>query len=269
MRPHVSVLMPVLRPEPAFLLRAVESVLAQRLGDLELVIVEDKGGIPVADILGHRLDARVRLLTNDARTGLVAQRNRALHEARAELVAMLDADDVAEPDRLAVQVRRLAAEPGLAVLGSAIQLVDADERPIAVRRYPLAHGEIVATMPRENPLAQSAVLARRGALLASGGYRFAIDHTGEDYELWSRLARAGARFANLATPLVRHRIHAGASKAQRVRALLRSTIAVKQRHWAARMGLVDRLRMGAEAALLFAPPGFVMRMFLTRQRLRG
>jgi len=267
--PRVSVLMPVLRPDPGYLRRAVDSVLAQRFGDLELVIVEDPGGLAVADILGARPDRRVRIFTNATRTGLVAQRNRALHEARAELVAMLDADDVAEPERIGAQVRRLADEPGLAVLGSAIQLVDADERPIAMRRYPLAHADVVAAMPRENPLAQSAVLARRDALLACGGYRFAIDNTGEDYELWSRLARAGGRFANLAAPLVRHRIHAGASKAQRVRALLRSTIAVKRQHWSARMGLGDRLRMHAEAALLLAPPALVMRMFLARQRTRG
>lgn len=267
MIPAVSVLMPVLQPEPLLLRRAVHSVLEQRMGDLELVVVEDPGGIAVAEILSDVVDARLRIVANATRTSLVAQRNRALAEARADLVAWLDADDVALPDRLALQCDRFRYEPTLDVLGSAIELVDVSERPLAARRYPCEHAAIVAQMRRSNPLAQSAVMARRAALRGVGGYRFAIDHTGEDYELWSRLACHGARFANLDAVTVRYRVHPGSSKATRLRATLRSTVAVKRRWWLADMDFVDRLRLGAETVLVHAPPALVHQAFVLHRRL--
>lgn len=264
MSPVVSVVMPVWRPDLGFLRRAVDSVLAQTMADLELVIVEDPGGTPIAE-MKLSADPRVRVISNPRRTSLVAQRNRGLNAARGGLVAMLDADDVALPERLALQVRHFAGAPALTVLGSAIAIVDAHERQLMIRRYPTRHADVVAAMRRENPLAQSAVMARKDALLAVGGYRFAVDHTGEDYDLWSRLARCGARFANLDEVTIRYRIHGGASKATRLRALLRSTLAVKRHHWRDEMGAADRLRMIGEAALLGLPPTLVSRLFLMRQ----
>lgn len=261
--PVVSVLMPVWCPDPGFLRRAVDSVLAQTMADLELVIVEDPGGIPVAEMQISD-DPRVRVISNPRRTSLVAQRNRGLAAARGGLVAMLDADDIALPERLALQVRHFA-EASATVLGSAIAIVDAHERHLMIRRYPTCHADVVAAMRRENPLAQSAVMARRDALLAVGGYRFAVEHTGEDYELWSRLARCGARFANLDEVTIRYRIHDGASKSTRLRALLRSTLAVKRHHWRDEMSAADRLRMIGETALLGLPPTWVSRLFLMRQ----
>jgi glycosyltransferase involved in cell wall biosynthesis len=266
--PRVSVVMPVWRPHATYLRRAVDSVLAQTMSDLELVIIEDPGGVPVASALAGLADPRIRVLTSPVRTTLIEQRNRGLAAARAELVAMLDGDDVASPDRLALQLRRFAEESDLAVLGSAIMLIDESERPIAVRRYPCDHASIVSAMRRENPIAQGAVMARRDVLVADGGYRFAIDHTGEDYELWSRLARAGVRFANLPDVAMKYRIHAASSKSTRLRALLRSTVWVKQHYWVGDMGAIDRVRMLAERLLVHVPPAWVNALFVADRRLR-
>src|SRR4051812_32143424 len=93
--PLVSVMMPVLNPHPVYFREAIESILAQSLQDLELVIVEDPSqasGQAVIDQLG---DSRIRYFRNTARTSLVEQRNKALTEARADIVACLDADDIA------------------------------------------------------------------------------------------------------------------------------------------------------------------------------
>src|SRR5450755_4237615 len=148
--PIVSVVMPVLRPHAQHFRAAVESVLAQTLANLELVIVEDPSEIDGRELLSGIDDPRVRHIRNPERTSLVDQRNRALAECRAELVAMLDADDLAEPTRLATQRTFLDDHPDIGVLGSALTIIDDASQVLGSRTYPLSHEAIVAAMTRYN-----------------------------------------------------------------------------------------------------------------------
>src|SRR5439155_27194000 len=95
-RPAVSVLMPVLNPHPVYFPEAVASIVGQTFPDWELVIVEDPSATSAAELLGRFDDPRIRLIANPQVTGLIAQRNRTLAEASADLVALIDADDIAE-----------------------------------------------------------------------------------------------------------------------------------------------------------------------------
>ena len=260
MNPRVSVVMPVLRPDPRFFREAIESIGAQTLRDWELIVVEAASEIAAAPLLPK--DDRIRLITEQQPTAPVAQRNRGLREARAPLVAMLDADDVARPDRLEVQAAFFDAHPDLAVAGGQIEIIDEHGTPIAHRRYPLDHEQIVRAMARYNPLAHPSVRLRRDAVLAAGGYSYGEENTSEDYELWSRLARGGARFANLDRTLISYRVHLAATKAARLRALLRGTLHVKQTWWSDRQTLRGRARMLGERLLLQLPPPLVLRAFL-------
>ena len=257
--PKVSVVMPVLRPHRDYFPAAVESIRAQGFADWELIVVEAESEVPAAPLLPD--DARIRLLREPQPTSLVAQRNRGLREARAELVAMLDADDLALPERLAAQAAFLEAHPRTAVAGGQLEIIDGEGAPIGSRRYPLAHEDIVRAMRLYNPIAQSSVMLRREAVLAAGGYCFSDDNTGEDYELWSRLARSGHRFENLDRALVSYRVHAEATKAASLRAHLRSTLRVKELWWSDALGLRGRARMLAERTLLHLPPALVLRAF--------
>jgi len=106
--PRVSVIMPVYRQE-AFLGRAVESLLAQRRRDWELVVVDDGTPEPsaVAQALGRLADPRIRLVRLPRNAGLGAACNRGLVEARAPLVGYLPADDVIWSDHLDALVEAL------------------------------------------------------------------------------------------------------------------------------------------------------------------
>ena len=98
----VSVLTPAYRAEP-FVARAVASVLAQTLPDWELLLVSDDGG-DYRTVLAHAGidDPRIRFLaTPTPAAGPATARNLALAEARGDLIAPLDADDLFHPDRLA------------------------------------------------------------------------------------------------------------------------------------------------------------------------
>jgi hypothetical protein len=153
----------------------------------------------------------------------------------------------------------LCAHPDVDVIGSHLNIIDTGGKAMGCRRYPLDHDAILTTMPIYNPLAHPTVVYRRALLLQHGGYR---DVNPEDYDLWSRLAKAGARFANYPEPLIDYRVHADAFKSNRLRETIRGTLAVKRQYWLNEMGLRGRLRMLGERLLLWLPPRLVLKLFM-------
>lgn len=259
--------MPVLNPHPVYFRDAVQSILAQDLADLELVIVEDPGETSAAELLPT--DPRIRHIRNPERTSLVDQRNRALAEARADFVAMLDADDIAEPNRMAAQLAFLRAHPEVGVVGSQLTIIGPESTRLGWRAYPTEHAEIVAAMSRYNAIAQPSVMARKQVLVDAGGYTYRRFPVNEDYELWSRLVTRGVKLANHPERLVRYRVHPTGTKAAMLRRMLRATIDVKKEYWRGSMGMSGRLRYWAEHALLGLPPSIVLRLFMMTQYKDG
>ncbi|MHC5072588.1 MAG: glycosyltransferase [Planctomycetota bacterium] len=263
--PEISVVMPVLNPDKLLFRDAVQSVLAQTHRDLELIVVEEPvggGETSADDVLAEFADPRLRYHRNRERGTLATARNRGLQMAAADLVAMHDGDDVSEPDRLAVQVQRMRAEPDIAVLGAQLEVTDERGARLGYRAYPTGHDGIVQAMRRFNAIAHPTVMLRRDVVLAAGGYSEVVDYACEDYELWSRLAAAGKRFGNCGEALVRYRVHRGGMKSRLLRATLRDTLRVKQAYWWADMSLGDRLLAFGERLLLWLPPRLVMGLFL-------
>ncbi|HEX5443734.1 MAG TPA: glycosyltransferase [Pirellulales bacterium] len=266
-RPSVSVMMCVYRPDPCFFPAAVESVLAQTHDDLELVIVEDPSERCGRAMLPRDLDCRVRYYTNSHRTSLIEQRNRALAESRGELIAVLDADDLAEPDRFERQAAFLDTHVDLGLVGTQVAVIDGRGAITGHRRFPLDHRSIVAAMHRVVPFCQPSVMYRKQAVLRAGAYQSTFGTIVEDYDLYSRLILAGVRTANLPATLTRYRLHAGQAKAKHLRATIRTVLAVKRRYWWATMDLECRLRMLAERSLLCLPQAIVFSL-LTRMYYR-
>ncbi len=135
--PAVSVVMPV-RDGERFLREAVESVLAQTLTDVELVAVDDGSTDSTRDILEEyaRADGRVVVRTT-AHVGQADARNAAVAVARGDLIAFLDADDVAYADRLERQCEFLARHEECALVGGALTFIDEDGCAFAEDvRYP-------------------------------------------------------------------------------------------------------------------------------------
>jgi glycosyltransferase involved in cell wall biosynthesis len=198
--PRVSVLLPVRDGAPT-LAACLESLAGQSLHDHEVVAVDDGSTDGTAALLDRaaRLDPRVRPLRTPPR-GIVAALNAALARARAPLVARMDADDLAHPERLSRQAGRLAEDDGTDVLGCRVRLVgDAGRGNAGMRAYVqwlntlLEHDAIVRDLLVESPLAHPSVMMRTAALRALGGYR-SFDGP-EDYDLWLRAQRRGLRFA--------------------------------------------------------------------------
>src|SRR5690606_19575412 len=110
------------RDAAAWLPEAIASLEAQTFADYEVVVVDDGSSDATPELLTAwaRRDGRVRVLRPPVR-GLVAALNAGLEAARGELVARMDADDVAEATRLEKQVAFLDAHPDIAACGTRVR----------------------------------------------------------------------------------------------------------------------------------------------------
>ena len=151
-------------------------------------------------------DPRIRVISRENR-GFPCSLNEAAGIASGKYLSIMDADDIALPEKLAMQIARLEAEPDLAALGTQVEFIDAVGRPLRHSRQPLDHETLVASHERDiQPhLFHPTVVMRSEAFHAVGGYREAFAKV-EDYDLWLRLEERG-RLANCSKVLLRYRVH--------------------------------------------------------------
>ena len=204
--PQLTVALSVYNNAP-HLDRAIASIRTQTFSDFEFLIVNDGSTDESGAIIdGHAAqDPRVRVI-HQANQGLVASLNRLVAEARAPLVARMDGDDIALPDRFERQMAFLAAHPDHGVLGTRILFIDDDD--VIQTRMPLDHPldwrGIEAALLYDAPLCHPSVIMRRDLVRSVGGYRAAFRHC-EDHDLWLRLGGV-TRMATLPDRLLHYRL---------------------------------------------------------------
>jgi glycosyltransferase involved in cell wall biosynthesis len=243
--PRLSVVMPV-RDGALYVAEAVESILAQRFADFEFLIYDDGSSDDTPRIIGKYAERDPRItLFRGAAEGLAVWLREGVRRARGELVARMDADDVARPERFERQVAWLDAHPEVIALGTDVAIVDPERRSIRGHAPPREHEAIDAELLRGNGSAMMhpSLMFRREALLAAGNYR--ADYPwAEDLELYLRLAERG-RLANLPETLLEYRKHTQS---------VNMTRAAEQRRSVERIVREARARRGLPAAFNLGPP---------------
>lgn len=204
--PRISVLMAVYNGQ-RFLKAAVESILAQSFEDFEFIIVDD-GSTDRSPALLRRYadrDPRIRLVSLP-HAGLTRSLNQGLAIARGELVARMDADDVARPQRFARQVAFLDAHPDIVLVGCAHELIDANDH-ILQTEIPASDDQAIQERHLRGltSICHPCVMARRAALSEIGGYDERYP-AAQDLDLYLRLGEIG-KLANLPQVLMQYRFH--------------------------------------------------------------
>jgi glycosyltransferase involved in cell wall biosynthesis len=205
--PRISVLMPVYNAE-RYVARAIESILAQTLGDFEFLIVDDgsKDGSRAIVERYAATDSRIKLVSRP-NTGIVAALNEMIERSTGELLARMDADDVARPDRFERQVAYLDAHPECVMVGSRVRIIDPDGHPLTILNEALTHEQLDSGMLADagQLIYHPSVVIRKRAIDQVGVYRDDFLHC-EDLDLFLRLAETG-RIVNLPEPLLDYREH--------------------------------------------------------------
>lgn len=219
--PSVSVVMPAFNHE-AFVADAVASVLDGPWHDLELVVVDDGSTDRTAELVASRADDPRLVLLEQPNRGAHAALNRGLEHARGEVVLILDSDDLFAPQRIARTVAALAADPGLAMVASWLEVIDDGGTAVGVKQGwhtlppwpPPTSGPLLSALgePRlalleTNFVATTSNFALRRSLVTEHGLRFAPLRYCHDWDFLLQAAAIGG-LELLPEPLVRYRVHA-------------------------------------------------------------
>lgn len=245
MSARTGVVVPVHGWSP-FLPETLDGLLGQQPRPEVIVVVDDGSTEPIVLLDDHA--PHCRLVRHPERRGLAAARATGLAELDTELVALCDADDTWERGKHAAQLAALAEHPDAAVCLGHARIVGLDGRPTGERWDELPAGrhaaaDLLPALYERNPLCVSSALLRRDAVLAAGGFAFALPRA-EDWDLWLRLLAAGHAFAMEPHAVVRYRRSPGALSGDV------AGLAAAQLHvHAAHAGLVDEaVRRRVEAA---------------------
>lgn len=200
-KPLLSVVMPVYNALP-FLDDSINSILTQTFSDFEFVIFDDASTDGSVERLREwaARDQRIRLYESKTQLGLSGSSNAVVVQARASIVARMDADDISHPDRLRSQWQVLDSRPDVAVVGTLCIGIDAEGREVRPRdRWRLLRRSGYIPFPH------GSAMFRREVFDLVGGY----DDTpgGEDQKLFSKMAAEG-RVLTLPDVLYSYRYHA-------------------------------------------------------------
>ncbi len=196
-----SVLMSLYHKErPEYLRAALDSMIGQTVAPDEIVIVED--GALTEELYGvvaeykDKFPGLFTIVVLKRNHGLGLALNAGLKKCRSELVARMDTDDISKPDRCEKQLGRFEQKPQLSIVGSHIDEFEGDiTNVISSRRVPLTSREIYEYAKRRSAFNHPAVMYRRSAVLAAGGYsKFKRN---QDVELFGRMLFKGYKAENI------------------------------------------------------------------------
>lgn len=198
--------MPVYQGE-RFVSKSIESILAQTVQAIELIIVNDGSSDNSAQIVSAYLgDPRVIYIEQDNQ-GVATARNTALRHATGDYIGLCDQDDEWLPHKAAMQSAYLDANPQAGMVHGDVEYIDSEGRPLPHDPYfpKNISGNCFATLFTGNAVMAVAAMARRSIINELGGFDPSIKYS-DDYDLWLRIT-AEHEVGYIDEPVARYRWH--------------------------------------------------------------
>ncbi|WP_370753832.1 glycosyltransferase [Gemmiger formicilis] len=196
------------KEKPEYLKQAIESIQAQTLSTNDFVLVCDGSLNELLDSviaakqqeMGESLNV-VRLAKNG---GLGNALNEGIKHCKNELVARMDSDDIAYPNRCEKQMAVFNAHPEVSICSGIVEEFTTDPNTIDAKRVPPeTNAEIVEFAKKRNPFNHPCVMYKKSVVEAVGSYQ--DFYLLEDYYLWLRMLMAGYQGYNIQEPLLHMR----------------------------------------------------------------
>ncbi|NBB79002.1 MAG: glycosyltransferase [Verrucomicrobia bacterium] len=197
-----------------FLSKTLGTIQAQTFSEWELIVVEDgsdDGTRLLVEKFAQMVSQSVRYFRHAENQGLTATRNTGIAAAEREWIAILDADDLWEPEHLARCVETLSERDCSLIHGGSV-LFDSDSGCVLEERAPSAAAlgdSPVSVFTQDYIIQPSSVVLRKSLWEQVGGFNTGFQHV-EDLEMWLRCLRAGARIGYSGHLTCRYRKHAAA-----------------------------------------------------------
>lgn len=204
-----SVLMSIYKQEnPAYLIQALDSMLNQTVFPSEIVMVKDGPLTRDLENVLNRYDAKYPGLFNfvsyDVNHGLGYALRQGMLACSNEIVARMDTDDIARPDRMEKQLA--AIDGGLDMVGSdVIEFVTSPNDPVAATDLPKGIDAIRSYSKRRNPFRHPPMTFKKSKVIEAGNYSPEFLYF-EDWDLFNRMLACGCLADNLSEPLVAMRV---------------------------------------------------------------
>lgn len=204
----ISVVMPAFNSSN-FIAKAIESILNQTFQDFELILVDDGSTDNTLEIMTHYKQQNNRIqIIQSKHVGCSSARNLGINQSKFPWIAVMDADDIALPNRLARQIEAANANPKVVAWGTYVYHVNLKEEILSIQKHGLlTEEEYYAQMKRGDVpfVIHPTSLIKKEILLRVGGYDPKFSDA-DDFELFDRLSDYGPILV-IPEPLLLYRLH--------------------------------------------------------------
>jgi len=208
--PLISIVVPT-RNRTAILFKAIDSLIKQTYQNFEIIIVDDASSDETVNFIQQikSIDPRIRVVRSEENIGPGGARNMGIANSMGSYIAFLDDDDIAHPNRLALQLETMVKNPNIGLVFSLVEVVDGEYQTIRIHPKLLSEGNF----PQEPEevfkliytdycyIPNTTLFIRKEAL---GDIRYIEDHwLGEDWYLILQLSAKGVRMLGINKPLAK------------------------------------------------------------------
>ncbi|MDD9898964.1 MAG: glycosyltransferase [Candidatus Melainabacteria bacterium] len=209
--PKVSVVVPSYN-RADYISETIESILAQTFKDFELIFIDDGSTDKTEELVKAfaSQDERVKYFKQKNSERAVA-RSYGMSLASADLICLIDSDDLWYPNKLELQVARMEADPELCCCYASVDRIDLESKPVksAPRQQEGYSGNIYEKLLERNFIPSVTPMIRK-KYIEMVGSQVTEFIPYEDWDFWLRLARIG-KFEHLTDILGSYRLHPGQS----------------------------------------------------------